>query len=55
MFQIWTSVIVKTKEHPRYGQAGSIQSAEKPGGVYDVKFDIDSELVEVNKTDLRAL
>ncbi|WP_422849585.1 hypothetical protein ACOYR4_11315 [Acidovorax sp. M14] len=55
-FSIWQSVQVSNPEHPRFGQAGSVQgiNPETPNEVA-VKFDLDSIMVVVPVADLKAL
>lgn len=55
-FSVWQSVQVSNPEHPRFGQAGSVQ-ATTPNNVEEVavRFDLDSVLVVLNVADLKAL
>ncbi len=55
-FNVWQSVKVKTEDHPRTGQAGTVHtvSPEHPDEVV-VKFDVDSSTEAVNVNDLQAL
>ncbi len=56
MFSVWTSVKVKTENHERTGEAGTVHATNPahPDEVA-VKFDRDSEIVAVAVTDLQPL
>lgn len=55
-FSVWQSVQVSNAEHPRAGQAGTVQ-ATTPNNLEEVavRFDIDNVLVVMNVADLKAL
>lgn len=55
-FSIWQAVIVSNTEHPRAGQAGTVQGINPatPEEVA-VKFDLDNIMVVVPVADLKAL
>lgn len=55
-FSIWQSVKVVNPEHPRYGQAGSVQGINPatPDQVA-VRFDADAIMVVVDNNDLQGL
>lgn len=55
MFSIWQSVQVTQVDHPRFGQAGTVQSNAFPDGSYVVKFDVDGQSEAVLPADMRAL
>lgn len=50
-----TSVKVKNPDHPRFGEAGYIETAKFPDDSIGVKFDSDSVVMAVPLTDLQAL
>lgn len=56
MFNVWQSVKVKTEDHPRAGQAGTVQETN-PNNKDEVivKFDSDGHLVSISVNDLQAL
>lgn len=55
-FSIWQSVQVSNPEHPRFGQAGTVQGTNPatPDEVA-VKFDLDNIMVVIAVADLKAL
>lgn len=54
-FNIWQSVQVTNKKHPRHGQAGTVQSAAQEDGSFLVKFDLDGVSEAVDPADIRGL
>lgn len=54
-FNIWQSVQVTNKAHPRHAQAGTVQSAAQEDGTFLVKFDLDGVSEAVAPADIRGL
>lgn len=55
MFPVWTPVTVKSPEHARAGECGTVQSGPNEAGEVSVKFDADGLAVNILATDLQAL
>jgi len=55
MFPVYASVQVTNPDHPRFEQAGTIQSDAFPDGSYVVKFYPDGETEAVLPEDMRGL
>lgn len=52
---VWTPVKVTNPDHPRVGEAGTIQSLKQADDKYKVKFDDDEAIVLMPAADLQAL
>jgi hypothetical protein len=54
--EVWTQVKVKNPDHDRVGQAGVVHATHPTNkDTVDVKFDTDSEVVNVKTEDLQVL
>lgn len=55
--QVFTSVQVKTENHPRFMQAGHIQVSDSPEHPTEVgvKFDVDGAVEVVDLADIKVL